>query len=90
MFCIKYSNVFYSILSACLIVSWIIFSSYSYFFILERDNTLIRDVLQLYVTLMPSFGIYYFLGENRIYRGVYNLGFEESLILDDFLLKRPP
>lgn len=90
IFWIRYNNIFYSILSAVLIVSWIIFSTYSYFFIFERKDTFVWDILQIYVILVPSSGIYYFLGEYRIYRKVYNLGFEESSILDDFLLKNTP
>lgn len=90
IFWIRYNNIFYSILSAVLIVSWIIFSTYSYFFIFEQKNTLIWDVLQIYVTVVPSSAIYYFLGEYRIYHRMYNLGFEESPILDDFLLKNTP
>lgn len=89
-FFIKYGNVFYAIVSAILIVSWFAFSSYLYMFVLQLPNTLIFNGAQLYLTLLPSFAIYYFFGEYRIYKyhGIYPMDFEESSILDDFLLKK--
>lgn len=85
---LKYINIFYSILAAILIVSWITFSSYQYMFILRQPNTLIFNIIHAYVMFVPAFGIYYFLGEYRIYKNLCVLYIEETNILDEFLLKK--
>lgn len=86
-FLIKHSNILYSILSAVLIVCWVIFSTHDYL-VSVRTTNLVVNALQIYVAVVPSFGIYYFFGEYRIYKGVYPISFENSPILDDFLLKQ--
>lgn len=84
----KYSNIFYGILSAVLIVSWVIFSGYQYIFILKQSHTMIITLLHLYVVFMPSFGIFYFLGEYRIYKYCCIIEYNDVSILDESFLKK--
>ncbi len=84
----RYSNIFYSILSAILIVSWAIFSSYIYIFVLDLPKTLILNGAHLYLTLLPCFAIYYFLGEYRIYKYWCIIKYNDVSILDELFLKK--
>lgn len=84
----EYINIFYSILAAILITSWITFSGYQYIFILEQQKTLFSTLMGLYVIFTPAFGIYYFLGEYRIYRYAYIIEYNDTSILDESFLKK--